>query len=612
VTPEGLKEFGNHVREARVRKGWTLEALAGAALNNPDRKGYVSQIENGKRPLSALTIGNLARVLNLPADVTRPLLFAPAPEDEVTREDRLAETLIHRNEADTSQPQAEALVIALAYEFAGGKFLDLSTAYTGLRKALEAAAEMRAELARLHNMDARLAAVLQRVEDLNNQGLRDAAGEELDAAIKAKEAELETLHDTALKQDRLRNRPESAAQRLIKRLRDSAPPEGLFRATKRLVIETRERGEQQGDPFDLTVALNLAKANLDRVNKGLKFAALTDLGNCHLALGELQASGGHLTRAFKTFAEALRLISRQRDPHSWAGAQTNIGNVLKTLGERTENTANLEQAIAACRTAVDVFSLKTSPMEWAASQNNLGNALQALGERTADLTILSQAVAAVSAALTVWTREDNPLDWAKAQNNLGIAQRTLAVRTADLALLERAINAHSAALAVRTPETTLMDWAASHNNLGVALQALGESTTDPAHLEQAVAAHRVALTVYTLEMTPMDWAGSQNNLGLALRWLGALKRDHVMLENAEQAFVCSLTQGDRDSAPFFWAKTQWNLADLALARHKVTPESAYLATARYHLDLAREVFAQKGNEHQLAECDRLQALINAG
>lgn len=77
VTPEGLREFGYHVRNARIRKGWTLEDLAREALANPERKGYVSQIENGRRPLSARTIGNLARVLDLPESVTRPLLLAP-------------------------------------------------------------------------------------------------------------------------------------------------------------------------------------------------------------------------------------------------------------------------------------------------------------------------------------------------------------------------------------------------------------------------------------------------------------------------------------------------------------------------------------------------------
>ncbi len=480
VTPKGLQEFGYHVRNARIRKGWTL-------------------------------------------------------------------------------------VVALAYEFAGGRFLDLQTAYTGLRNALQAAADMRAELDRLHNMDDALTAILRRVADLNDQNLREEAGQVLDAAIKAKEDELDTLHDAALQQDRLLNRPAAAAARLIARLRAAAPPGGLFNATQRLVIETLERGEGQGDPFDLTLALELAKANHDRAKRPQVLAALTDLGSCHRSLGERQSGGGHLTRARNAHSEALRMTSRQRDPQNWATAQDGFGSALSTLGDRIADPALLEQSIAAHR-----------------------------------------------AALTVHTPQATPMDWAMSQNNLGIALRTLGERTTDPALLEQAIAAHRAALSVHTPEATPMLWAMSQNNLGLALQALGEQTADPALLEQAVAAHRAALTVHTRGATPMDWAMSQNNLGLALCWLGAVTHDPAMLEGAASAYADCLTKRTRDAAPFLWAKTQWNLSYLALARHALTPDPAHLATAHHHLALAREVFADEANNHQLAECDRLQALIDAG
>ena len=140
---------------------------------------------------------------------------------------------------------------------------------------------------------------------------------------------------------------------------------------------------------------------------------------------------------------------------------------------------------------------------------------------------------------------------------------------------------------------------------------LGELTVDPALLRQAVDAHRAALTVRTPEDTPMDWALSQNNLGLTLRWLGTVTDDAAMLNDAATAYADCLTQQTRDAVPFRWAQTQWNLADLALARHALSPDAAHLATARHHLALAREVFSDEGNDHQLAECDRLQAQIDA-
>ena len=63
---EVLTEFGYQVRNARTRLGWTLETLSREALANPARKGYVSEIENGKRRISSRTVGKFARVLHLP------------------------------------------------------------------------------------------------------------------------------------------------------------------------------------------------------------------------------------------------------------------------------------------------------------------------------------------------------------------------------------------------------------------------------------------------------------------------------------------------------------------------------------------------------------------
>ena len=84
-----------------------------------------------------------------------------------------------------------------------------------------------------------------------------------------------------------------------------------------------------------------------------------------------------------------------------------------------------------------------------------------------------------------------------------------------------------------------------------------------------------------------------------------------MMEAAAVAYAACLSKDTRDAAPFPWAKTQWNFADLALARHALSPDQGQLAAARHHLDAAREVFSDEGNDHQLAECDRLQALIDA-
>lgn len=571
-----LDEFGKAVKHARSLRGWQLSdvsnRIAEMDRTKPGQKvtapaiTFLSDIEKGKRSISPPTVGKLIHALDLPESwLTRFLADAPDEADEETPKDREAERLIRRAESDPNAPETpEPLLILLAEEWSGQRFTDPSLAYNALKGALQAAADMRAQGALPSNISAQFQAVMRRVAELNDAGQMDEADAALRDARERNEAESEALFEAELKQDRLRNRPAEAAQRLIARLRASAPAGGLFAATQRLIIEILDRGKQQGAPFDLRLALELAKANHNRARGAQLPAALTDLGNCHFALGEGQASGGHLTRARNAHANALRLTSRQHDPQNWAISQNNLGVDLRALGERTADPGLLDQAIAAHRDALTVRTPKATPMDWARSQTNLGIALSSLGDRTADPALLEQAIAAHRAAQTVWTVETTPKDFADSQTSLGIA-----------------------------------------------LQNLGELTSDPALLGQAVTAHRAALTVRTPEATPMDWAMLQNNLGLTLRWLATLTRNAALMDEASAAYVDCLTRHARDDAPFPWATTQWNLADLALARHALAPDPAHLATAQAHLDLAREVFAQEGNDHQLAECDRLQAQIDA-
>ena len=558
------------MKRARSLRGWTLDQLATTMAGNAKEatgKSFLSNIEKGKRDISATTVGKLIRALSLDEGWIDRFLDADiAPEAEETREDRATERLLRLYERDDTAPDTgETLLLMLAGQWAQTKFTDPQVAYTALRGALQAADDLRRQGNLPSNTSDQVQAVLRRVADLNDQGRLDDAGAALQDAMDRNAAEAETLFEAALKQDRLRNDPASAARRLVARLKASAPPGGVLNATQRLMNETRERGERMGDPFDLTVALDLARMNLDRAKGPQQAPALNDLGNCHRALGERQSGGGHLTRARNAYARALSLTPRRGDPLNWA-----------------------------------VF------------QDNLGAALQALGDRSADPALLQQAIDAHRAALTVSTPEDTPVDWATSQNNLGNALEGLGDRTADPSLLQKAIDAHRAALTCRMPEDAPTDWATSQNNLGVALQSYGEHTGDPIPLQQSVDAYRAALTVRTAQDTPMYWTDTQNNLGLALRWLGSLTGDAAKLDEAAAAFAECLTVRSRDAVPFNWAQTQWNLADLALARHALSPDPAYLATARHHLALAREVFAEEENAHQLAECDRLQALIDVG
>ena len=419
------EEFGIAVKTARTapNRKWTGEMLAYEAFGNEDRKTYISTIENGRTKLNALTVQKLAAVLSLSEIVTAPVLRAHLPEQNQMNTD--ANHLRAMAAADTAAPPtSEALMIALAYEFAQGSHIDLQTAYTGLRGALQAATDMKAQLARIGNVDAQLAAILQRVDELNDKGLTDEAAERLEAAIRSKEAELETLQDSALKQDRLRNRPDAAAQRLIARLYAAAPPGGVFNATRDLLREWLEEGERLGDPFGLHVARALALAN--RHDKGPRQApSLADLALCQLALGERDADPKYLRAAAKNFAIVLDLCAKQKDRQNWAIAQNSLGTALRELGTREGDTARLHQAIAAYQAALTIRTANAAPMDWAATQNNLGTALAELGTREGDTARLHQAVAAFQAALTIHTPKAAPMDWAGTQNNLAIAYLAL-------------------------------------------------------------------------------------------------------------------------------------------------------------------------------------------
>lgn len=436
------EEFGLAVRKARTAKGrnWTGEQLAHAAFGNAERKSYISQIERGGTRLSARTVQKLAQVLDLPDAVTDPVLRAHLPVEDKLDTD--ARRLMQMAADDSTAPgTADALMIALAYEFAAGSHINLSTAYTGLRNALQAAQEMKDQLDRLHNMDDRLTAVLRRVADLNDRGLRDAAGEALEAAIKAKEAELEALHDAALKQDRLRNDPAAAAKRLVARLKASAPPGGVFKATHDLLNEMRRRGDVANDTFDLAVALSLAKANLERAKGPQRSNALNALGNCHLAIGERQLGDGNLIRARDAFAQALEKTPRQRDEENWAIYSGSLGNALLTIGKRVRHLGLLRESIAAIRASLSFETAEKTPAAWADSQNNLGIALQTLGEHLADPDLLRQAIEALHAALNVRSINRHPMAWAASQNNLGLALRWLGTVTRDATRFDEAATA---------------------------------------------------------------------------------------------------------------------------------------------------------------------------
>ena len=325
VAQSVLDEFGKAVKRARSLKGWQLDQLSAAMEGSNASRSYLSNLEKGQRQISPPTVGRLIKALGLDESwIDRFLDDDVSQETEETPVDRETERLLRLKAGDDQTPDAtEDLLLLLANTHAQGQYTDTLTAYQALRSALEAAERIRQRGEMPGNSGEQLQAVMAEVARLNAEGrideadgLLDAEERRMKAAHRAdrdrQDAEATALLDRRLDQDRLRNDPQAAAKRLIRDLHRQAPPGGVWHATRALLHEWRERGERQGDPFDLRVALALAKANHDKAKGPMKGAALSDLGICHLAIGERASDDRNLKAAETAFRG--RCLRRQLAP----------------------------------------------------------------------------------------------------------------------------------------------------------------------------------------------------------------------------------------------------------------------------------------------------------
>ena len=492
-----LADFGRAVKHARSTRGWELNDVArrigemdggkSGTKAKPPARSFLSDIEKGKRSISPPTVGKLIHALDLPKTwLDRFLAAAPDDIDEETPTDREADRLIRMVEADeTAPPTSEVLLLLLAEEWAGQRYIDPMMAYTALKGALQVAADLRAQGNLPSNASAQLQAVLRRVSELTDAGQLDEADAALKDATDRNEAEAEALFDAALQQDRLRNRPAMAAQRLVARLKSSAPPGGVFGATRDLLNEWRGCGERIGDPFDLAVALELAKLNHASASSSQLGQALLSLGNCHLVLGKRQSGEGHLNSAIAAYTAQLKICPPELQPRAWANAQLCLGSALRILGVRAGNKTNLRGAISAFTDPLTVYTLDAAPMDWAKTHNSLGNALRALGTHELDRVSLLAAITAYTAALTIFTTEVAPMDWAMTQHNLADTFLSLHTLEKTAIWLDRAEDAFRKALVQYTTDQAEYHWANSYHCLGKVYLARFRMTGDRVQLDLA-------------------------------------------------------------------------------------------------------------------------------
>ncbi|UWQ98038.1 hypothetical protein K3729_11200 [Rhodobacteraceae bacterium S2214] len=452
--------------------------------------------------MSPVTVSRLVTALEMDKQwVDSFVSGSPAPDsspknpqtaEEKEKQEQTAQRLTDKIHKDpTAPPVAEALLTTLAYEFAGGHYLDLHTAYTALRQALEAAENIRkrGEMPP-DNTGSQLNAVMAEVAKLNDKGETEDADALLDAeeARRREEraAERDRMEQDAqawlterINQDRLRNRPDLAAERIVRNLREF-PKGKLFWAVDDTADKWKNQGDKAGDIFALEVALALAQDNYNRAKtkKPLAANALKTLGWCRLRLAERSSEGHHLINAHRALRAAVQKTSKTKAPQNWSARQDGLGGVLREMGKRERNKDLLKNAVSAHRAALKLDQKSDSDYvkhRW----NNLGIALQELGEVTEDADILREAEATLTEALALKEKDQDHdlLDWEMSQSNLAIAQRWLGAVTRDPAKLREARAGYTACEDLAFETDAPFDWARLQWN--IADLALARYQLDP-------------------------------------------------------------------------------------------------------------------------------------
>jgi transcriptional regulator with XRE-family HTH domain len=362
---DDAKVFGALVRERRNALGLSQEALAAAAFSNAMRKGYISQIENGKIPnITRDTVRNVARALKIDAErIPPPLRWAEAVETVKDTNNIVHETAKVEGAATATQvsemearllaaisagSQAIALtrdqIIALARRITP-ETQDFSAALRELERAVEVFETVQREGASGSNLGDLVNETMRRIAELNQQSRFDEAADVATAAYerwktdeneRQKQARAEGLKllEAGLNQDLLRRDPVSAANRIVERERLETPADELFARLRAVQDEWYVRGRDFALSLDLEVSVELARASVGMASTAWeRGSANTDLGIALATLGERlggQPGADRLSEALAVFDLALTVRTREAMPADWATTQNNRGNALVT------------------------------------------------------------------------------------------------------------------------------------------------------------------------------------------------------------------------------------------------------------------------------------------
>jgi tetratricopeptide (TPR) repeat protein len=231
----------------------------------------------------------------------------------------------------------------------------------------------------------------------------------------------------------------------------------------------------------------------------------------------------YIEQGIEFYQLALKLISPETHPETYARVQNNLGTAYGDLARFTNPGENWQQAVVAYSEALRYRTAEMEPLKYAACQNNLGTAYWHLAQYNQPVEHLKKAIAAYQLALAYYNPEQEPLKYGMIQNNIGTAYWNIAQYEQPGENLPLAIEAYKEALKYRTPTNVPPACAATQNNLGTAYwhlanQAQTSKEEKQKLLGQCLSAYEEALSLaHSLSGMPLsfDVFATHNNLGLA-------------------------------------------------------------------------------------------------
>ncbi|BAZ12391.1 hypothetical protein NIES4071_42220 [Calothrix sp. NIES-4071] len=254
---------------------------------------------------------------------------------------------------------------------------------------------------------------------------------------------------------------------------------------------------------------------------------LNDLGTLYWMLYRTPPNSeegqSYIEQGIEFYQLALKLISPQTHPETYARVQNNLGTAYGDLARFSDPAENWQLAVAAYSEALRYRTAEVEPLKFAACQNNLGTAFWHLAQYNLPVAHLKKAITAYNLALVYYTPNTEPLKYGMIQNNIGTAYWNLAQYEQSSEHLRTCIGAYNEALKFRTSTNQPAACSATQNNLGTAywhlanqVQTLKEERHD--YLEKCIESYQEALNLaHSLSgMTlSFDVFATHNNLGLA-------------------------------------------------------------------------------------------------